>query len=453
MSKKALLIIGRNPDIARHLKEVLFQKEVSLEDVILLENLENLDNLKSRLQEHSGEFDRIAIITPGEKTLIPKIKLNSRGSAIPYTEVIKEINEVCDGVEVIDATFDHSKNNFDVISSSKKGKPYYKKLNESLAPGQVLLLHGDENAGQHYNVEHLRRFILNRNSSIGDVVLNSVESINAVEKVKDGSHLESFTYHPSSHSENLKNALIRANEFEEKLGHVTSNSALETFKSWGEKEFREYSQKIFLRDFRKAITHSNEALLEKSKARIRSRRVNLNVLDDSGMNPLMLSVNMGNEDMVKTLLEEGAAPNIKSTFEDTRALDLAILHINKDNLKNREKFIRIIGCLLDHGAKNFVKDFKWGINGIERLMLKEDIEVLDEFIKRDKNVMNLPQGVYGNSMFMMSLSRDQGRVRDYLIEKGADINQKLKDGDTPLIYMIKRNNLKGAKCLIEKGEI
>jgi ankyrin repeat protein len=175
--------------------------------------------------------------------------------------------------------------------------------------------------------------------------------------------------------------------------------------------------------------------------------ININTPNINGYTPLMLASVVGNTDIVKFLLANGADKNLKNRINKT-AFDLAVnaevanlLSINgrrklilnpiENNILNREKF----DILLNHSNINIQFDNK-------NTILHNIIHLLNETIQLETTSTTLIESAI-----------------DSILEKNINVDQQNEDGDTALMLLVKpipfdsnlykSNRLSGSQLTVE----
>lgn len=160
--------------------------------------------------------------------------------------------------------------------------------------------------------------------------------------------------------------------------------------------------------------------------------------------PLTAAVELNNLDMVKFLVENGAdingkeiSPLLAATYIGSRTFD-------------------IVKFLIEHGANVNVRN-KRGETPLYNAFCNSDgIEMIKFLIKHGANV-NAADNTDGETpIFVAPRWIDEGYSQHldkftYLIEHGADINFRNKNGETPLMIAAKFNKIAAARILIEHG--
>jgi ankyrin repeat protein len=152
-----------------------------------------------------------------------------------------------------------------------------------------------------------------------------------------------------------------------------------------------------------------------------------------GATALIIAASLGEPDIVASLLDAKADPNLK----DDLGLTPARAAMRTSNTPNGK---RIISLLLDHGANTETPDSE----GKTLLMLaveyrnKEIVEMLLAH-KADVNAQN-PHGDTPLHIAIISLFQNQFEfipaIAELLLSAGADVNLQNKDGKTPLNWLL-----------------
>lgn len=165
---------------------------------------------------------------------------------------------------------------------------------------------------------------------------------------------------------------------------------------------------------------------------------NINVKNNAGNTPLQFACMGGSIDIMNLCISEGM--NIKTKSEDGSSLiHWAAYGGNLDMFK----FLESQG--LDYNAKD--KDNSstifWAAQGNATDIVKYLVEEKNIDVNVVDDLENIP--------LKIAVERGCFDVVSYLLEKGADINYKLKDNVTWLILAARNNNTELIKLLLDKG--
>jgi len=185
-----------------------------------------------------------------------------------------------------------------------------------------------------------------------------------------------------------------------------------------------------------------------------------------GWTPLMFAAINGKMSAFETLLDAGADINIKNTegktvWEISNSRGATVLHYAA-----RDGKLEIVKLLIKKGANINAQATSGSIKGWTPIMLaiyNKQISIFETLLDASADI-NLKNGK-GKSALEILINKENITILHYtcknehnlkfiklLIEKGADVNVKDKDGKTPLFYACKnKNGFEIAKLLIEKG--
>jgi uncharacterized protein len=91
-------------------------------------------------------------------------------------------------------------------------------------------------------------------------------------------------------------------------------------------------------------------------------------------------------------------------------------------------------------------------NGIFEALKSDDLESFKEIIR--KNIVDINSlNTNGNSLLIDSIILGSSKIRDYLLEKGANIDLANSEGFTPLMMATSINQIQTVQILINKGAI
>lgn len=175
----------------------------------------------------------------------------------------------------------------------------------------------------------------------------------------------------------------------------------------------------------------------------------INIKTDFGT-PLHAAAGSGSGELVEFLLSHGAEVNAKDKFGDTP------LHAAMSN-----DSVEVVGSLIKYGAKIGARDFRgdtplhlaaaWGSQKVAKLLLKYKA-CINAKNKQDETPLHYAAG---HDTWATVTKDPEGIVKVLLAANGADVNVNARDksGNTPLHYAAKRikEHPKVAQILLEYG--
>jgi ankyrin repeat protein len=184
---------------------------------------------------------------------------------------------------------------------------------------------------------------------------------------------------------------------------------------------------------------------------------------------LMLAVYHDCENIVKILISRGADPNktgndgntpLIINIENNKSLAIGKYLLNKGantckpDEKGRtplswavlKKNIKMINTLLDHGAEMTIH------TALLEAIASDDVVIVKLLKKRGADI-NLVYPDTGTTPLMKALTLKHGKVAKFLIENGADVHLKGKDGKSPIEECFEMGNLALAVKIITKKNI
>jgi len=199
----------------------------------------------------------------------------------------------------------------------------------------------------------------------------------------------------------------------------------------------------------------------------------VNAKAKTGNTPLLIaSIGHGKYDAIKLLIDKGAnvlAVNNRkenalvraALFGDTATISLLLgkgLDINAFTLDSTTALINavlnankpVIFQLLEKGADADVLSF-FGLTPLSFAVIFTDAEAVKAILKKTKKVNAMDVG--GNSVLMYAgyNEHDDVEMIQALLDNGADVNIKAKDGATPLSWASKKGNTATVALLKKAG--
>lgn len=191
----------------------------------------------------------------------------------------------------------------------------------------------------------------------------------------------------------------------------------------------------------------------------------------SGNTPLLMAC-IGNDqlDIIRFLVSEGADPLARNEkqetaliraaiFGDTATISYLIAKGNDVNAMDERKFTPLIQSifnvnrpatlfLLERGADpDLVAVF--GLTAIIAVVTYNDLPSVNAILKKTKNINAVDEGGYSALMWAAYNEHDNPEIIQSLIENGAHVNYKAKDGSTALSWARKKGNTKTLQLLLK----
>ncbi|KAG4107364.1 ankyrin [Neocallimastix lanati (nom. inval.)] len=190
------------------------------------------------------------------------------------------------------------------------------------------------------------------------------------------------------------------------------------------------------------LFYANENENEEVIKLLIENNVNLNKNTQNVTIPLNIAIKKNNIKIVQLLVNSGANINISESSSDHKVDPPIIVAYNLSN-ENSNNF-EIYNYLLEKGANCNVKDK----NGSSLLLLA--------ILNSSSISIKSTQLQSGNSLIKIIKCKDISTIKkekliNALIKKGININSVDKNGNTSVIYAIKKRNPSILKILIEKG--
>ena len=184
----------------------------------------------------------------------------------------------------------------------------------------------------------------------------------------------------------------------------------------------------------------------------------VNAKNRDGGTPLHNAAFLGQYEAAKLLLENGAAVNIKNgdggTPSDAAAVDweatrfiLGMLRIKVDREKIEAGRTRVIELLQQHGATT---DTRGESNALCNAVRSGDLQTVKEQLANGVDI-NGGDSEFGVTALSWAALLDATEIAKFLIEKGADVNAKSRDGSTPLHSAAFLGHTEIAELLIQKS--
>ncbi|WP_375603618.1 ankyrin repeat domain-containing protein [Wolbachia endosymbiont of Anurida maritima] len=161
----------------------------------------------------------------------------------------------------------------------------------------------------------------------------------------------------------------------------------------------------------------------------------LNAPDKHGWTPLYYAVYSGNIDVVRFLIDQGADYNITDNEGTPVYYAFQYGHVRIVKYFVEEKSIDPMAPINEYGSTLFGQAVVGGdLDTIKYLMSRKDVTY------------------DGNDLLEIAILNGHLDVVKYLVEeKGVDVNFVEKNGWTPLLDAVERDNVEVVEYLIEKG--
>jgi len=168
-----------------------------------------------------------------------------------------------------------------------------------------------------------------------------------------------------------------------------------------------------------------------------------------GMTPLMAAAREGNVEKVESLLKD-TDDNVNITAVDKRDFDALMYAV-------RDGHVKVVNLLLNHLQKQN-KHFdnrrtKYGLTHVLYAALnghKECVELLYQNSKKGKEILNCTDE-YGFTPLMGAARNGHMETAKVLIELGADVEQRDRNGLTALFWAVISKNMGMVSLLVSNG--
>jgi len=108
-----------------------------------------------------------------------------------------------------------------------------------------------------------------------------------------------------------------------------------------------------------------------------------------------------------------------------------------------------------HSMSEFLKQFENNLNSSKKLFIEAiidgDFSASEEIVGRDGNMVKVPLDGSGMTALHLAVERGNAELAAFLIDKGADIDARDREGAGPLHYAAAIGHLAVAALLVEKG--
>ena len=184
----------------------------------------------------------------------------------------------------------------------------------------------------------------------------------------------------------------------------------------------------------------------------------VNARNRDGGAPLHSAAFLGQYETAKLLLENGAEVNIRNgdggTPSDAAAVDwettrfiAGMLRIRLDREEVETGRTKVVELLRQHGATTSTRN---GSNALCDVVRSGDLRAVKEQVANGADI-NAGDTEFGVTALSWAALLDNAEIAKFLIEKGADVNAKSRDGSTPLHSAAFLGRAEIAELLIQKG--
>ena len=184
----------------------------------------------------------------------------------------------------------------------------------------------------------------------------------------------------------------------------------------------------------------------------------VNARNRDGGTPLHNAAFLGQYEAVELLLENGADINIRNGDggipSDAAAVDwdatrfiVGMLRIKVDREKVEAGRTKVVELLRQHGAATNTRSVS---NALCDAVRSGDLRVVKEQVANGVDT-NAEDSEFGVTALSWAALLNEAKIAKFLIEKGADINTKSRDGSTPLHSAAFLGRAEIAELLIQKG--
>ncbi|WP_005036163.1 ankyrin repeat domain-containing protein [Holophaga foetida] len=182
------------------------------------------------------------------------------------------------------------------------------------------------------------------------------------------------------------------------------------------------------------------------------RKAKVDIFDKSGATPLIVAVYQADEEMVKVLIDGGAAINTKSPV-NVLVTPLVYAASNPDPFKHRKNLAIMETLLSRNGNVNFQS-----ANG--RTALMAAAQQSDTSQGYERAALLISKGAKldmvndrGETALMLAAGAGNAKLVALLTKKGADIKKKNGAGETVMSYANRSNNKSSLSTLSERGAV
>ena len=202
---------------------------------------------------------------------------------------------------------------------------------------------------------------------------------------------------------------------------------------------------LFLSVISLIAANSNSELVEAAKKgngdsvySLLTKDVDVNAVQLDGTTALHWAVHRNDLKMAKLLIEAGANVNVSNDYGVTPFL-LACTNGNPD----------MVHGLLRAGADpNATRET--GESAIMTASRTGNLEAVKALLAYEPD-LNLQENRRGQTALMWAIEQGHPQVAKLLIERGADVNARSKNGFTPLLFAAQQNDLDSVRTLLAEG--
>jgi len=171
-----------------------------------------------------------------------------------------------------------------------------------------------------------------------------------------------------------------------------------------------------------------------------------NIKDDDGYFPLLYTAQGKCVDAAKLLLDAGAGVNARCACSGWLAGGWTALLVASDHDESQQ----IVELLLDHNADMQARTND-GDNALALAVEKNNSGVVDLLVKKHIDLNAGDTGGVTALIFAADRLGDDATTVRYLLERGAAVDLKDKDGRTALMFAAQQGNAEAVQLLIGRG--